>query len=243
WDGGRNKKKGTNVMATQPQTEQTALQRTSPLILELAERWKMTAATMVNTIKATVMPQKDKQGNKIIVSDEQLVMFLQVANQYQLNPFTKEIYAFPSKGGGVVPMVPIDGWANIVNRRPEMDGVEFEDIPDNDGKLYAIRCRIYRKDRHHPTEVTEYMAECFQPGKDPWVKWPARMLRHKAFIQCARIAFSLSGIYDPDEAERIVESEARRELEAPRPIERPKPLIQGTVVNIEAKAASARPAD
>jgi hypothetical protein len=32
------------------------------------------------------------------------------------------------------------------------------------------------------------------------------MLRHKAMIQCARIAFGYGGIYDQDEAERIVES-------------------------------------
>ena len=30
------------------------------------------------------------------------------------------------------------------------------------------------------------------------------MLRHKALIQCARYAFGLSGIVDPDEAERII---------------------------------------
>jgi hypothetical protein len=31
------------------------------------------------------------------------------------------------------------------------------------------------------------------------------MLRHKAMIQCARIAFGYAGIYDQDEAERIAE--------------------------------------
>ena len=33
-------------------------------------------------------------------NDEQLVALMIVANQYKLNPFTKEIYAFPAKGGG-----------------------------------------------------------------------------------------------------------------------------------------------
>jgi hypothetical protein len=32
------------------------------------------------------------------------------------------------------------------------------------------------------------------------------MLRHKAMIQCARLAFGYGGIYDQDEAERIVEA-------------------------------------
>ncbi|EIP6782236.1 hypothetical protein LTE40_000211, partial [Escherichia coli] len=33
-------------------------------------------------------------------------------------------------------------------------------------------------------------------------------LRHKAMIQCARLAFGFAGIYDKDEAERIVENTA-----------------------------------
>ncbi|EOJ4766922.1 recombinase RecT, partial [Escherichia coli] len=42
----------------------------------------------------------------------------------------------------------------------------------------------------------------------PWQSHPKRMLRHKAMIQCARLAFGFAGIYDNDEAERIVENTA-----------------------------------
>lgn len=42
----------------------------------------------------------------------------------------------------------------------------------------------------------------------PWQSHPKRMLRHKAMIQCARLAFGFAGIYDKDEAERIVENTA-----------------------------------
>ncbi|MGJ5653837.1 recombinase RecT, partial [Morganella morganii] len=63
----------------------------------------------------------------------------------------------------------------------------------------------YRKDRNHPTSVTEYMSECNR-GTQPWKSHPKRMLRHKAMIQCARLAFGFAGIYDQDEAERITEN-------------------------------------
>jgi hypothetical protein len=50
------------------------------------------------------------------------------------------------------------------------------------------------------------------------------MLRHKAMIQCARIAFGFGGIYEQDEAERIVENsidpetgEITRKAEPARP--------------------------
>ncbi|SRV77635.1 recombination protein Bet [Shigella sonnei] len=106
-----------------------------------------------------------------------------VANQYGLNPWTKEIYAFPDKQNGIVPVVGVDGWSRIINENQQFDGMDFEQ--DNE----SCTCRIYRKDRNHPI--------C-----------PKRMLRHKAMIQCARLAFGFAGIYDKDEAERIVENTA-----------------------------------
>lgn len=128
-------------------------------------------------------------------NDEQLVTLMIVANQYKLNPFTKEIYAFPSKGG-ITPIVSVDGWARIINDNPLTDGIQFEQDAD------SCTCKIYRKDRTHPTIVTEYLDEC-KGTSDPWKKYPKRMLRHKALIQCARVAFGFSGIYDEDEAKRI----------------------------------------
>ena len=128
-------------------------------------------------------------------NNEQLASLMIVANQYGLNPFTKEIYAFPSRGG-VVPIVSVDGWARIINDNPNCDGIQFEQDAE------SATCKIYRKDRNHPTIVTEYLSEC-KMNTDPWKKYPKRMLRHKALIQCARVAFGFSGIYDQDEAERI----------------------------------------
>src|SRR6185437_8589215 len=66
---------------------------------------------------------------------------------------------------------------------------------------------IYRKDRNHPTTVTEYMSECKRTSP-AWQSHPKRMLRHKALIQCARLAFGFVGIFDQDEAERIIEVNA-----------------------------------
>lgn len=40
------------------------------------------------------------------------------------------------------------------------------------------------------------------------------MLRHKAMIQCARIAFGFTGIYDEDEAQRINEAQQERPVQA-----------------------------
>ena len=133
------------------------------------------------------------------VSDAQMAALMVVANQYNLNPFTKELYAFPDKNNGIVPVVGVDGWSRIINNHPQFDGIDFEQDSE------SCTCIIYRKDRSHPIKVTEWMAEC-KRGTGPWQSHPRRMLRHKAMIQCARLAFGYSGIYDQDEAERIVDA-------------------------------------
>ena len=166
---------------------------------DMAARFGMDPKRFEQTLRGTVGLAK--------ATDEEFAAFLLVAKQYSLNPITKELYAFPGKGGGVVPIVSIDGWMRIINDHPEMDGLEFDDHTDEAGKLTSITARIYRKDRAKPIAITEYMAEC-KRDTDTWRKWPARMLRHKAAIQCARYAFGFAGIYDQDEGERIADMTA-----------------------------------
>lgn len=135
-------------------------------------------------------------------TNEQLLALCVVANQYGLNPFTKELYAFPDRGG-IVPIVSVDGWARIMNEQAAFDGMEFVEAED----ASWVECIIYRKDRQHPLRAREYLSEC-KRNTDPWKSHPRRMLRHKAMIQAARMAFGFSGIYEPDEGERIIEAQA-----------------------------------
>ena len=167
----------------------------------MADRFGMEPAAFESTLRATVI-KPDKNGRA--PSREEFAAFLLVAKQYDLNPITKEIFAFTDRGA-VTPIVSVDGWAKLINTHPQCDGVTFDDHLDDKGALVSITCKIYRKDRSHPTTVTEYMSEC-KRDTDTWRKWPRRMLRHKALIQAARYAFGFSGIYDEDEGERITES-------------------------------------
>lgn len=172
-------------------------------VTSMAQRLNVDPHEMQNIVMSTVMPT----GQNVRVTNEQFVSFMAVANEYKLNPLTKEIYAFPTKGGGIQPIVSIDGWLKIINSQPDFNGMIHEDIREN-GELIAITCKIYKKGIDQPVTVTEYMNECIGETKDkygnktPWGRWPARMLRHKATIQAGRYAFGLSGIIDPDEAER-----------------------------------------
>lgn len=166
----------------------------------MSEKYGMDPLAFEATVRATCSP-KDRNG-QIALTREEFAAFLLVAKEYGLNPLTKEIFAFPAKGGGIVPVVSVDGWINLINSKSECDGWDFETERDDEKKLVAITCRMHRKDRSHPVVVTEYLSEC-RRDTDPWKGMPNRMLRHKALIQAGRYAFGFAGIYDEDEAERI----------------------------------------
>ena len=102
----------------------------------MAQRFSVEPAKMLGTLKATAF-----KGD---VSNEQMMALLIVADQYGLNPWTKEIYAFPDRQNGIVPVIGVDGWARIINTHPQFDGMDFEQADD------SCTCIIYRKDRAPP---------------------------------------------------------------------------------------------
>jgi phage recombination protein Bet len=173
----------------------------------MAAQYGVEPTKFLQTMKATVMPKR-QGGEAVPVSDEDLMAFCMVAHEYGLNPFLKEIHAFPNKSGGITPMVGVDGWAKLMNRRPEFDGIQFE-ANDENGKPHSVTAHIYIKGRSRPVSVTEYYSEC-QRGTEPWRQMPRRMLRHKALIQAVRVAFGFAGIHDEDEAVDIAETPVRK---------------------------------
>lgn len=183
------------------------------LVRKIADRFSVQPNKLMETLKRTAFRQRDDAP----VSNEQMMALLVVADQYQLNPFTREIYAFPDKAG-IIPIVGIDGWSRIINSHEQYNGIKFLaseniiQIPEAKAAPEWIECIIYRKDREYPTVIREYLDEVYRPPyrqgmQGPWQTHTKRLLRHKAIIQAARIAFGFAGIYDQDEGERILEGE------------------------------------
>ena len=199
------------------------VQQKNQLSTRFSEKFGVEPSKLMNVLKNTAFKQRDNK----VVSDEQLCALMIVADKYDLNPFVKEIYAYPDKSGGIVPIIGVDGWNNIMNRNNMFDGIEFEYSEniiqiDSDAKPCPewVEARIYIKHRSKPVVVREYLDECYKPaivkknanGKDykitgPWQTHPKRFMRHKASGQCARIAFGFGGIYDEDEADNILKND------------------------------------
>lgn len=190
------------------------------LVARIAGRFGVDTNKFFDTLKATAFKQRDGSAP----TNEQMMALLVVAEQYKLNPFTREVYAFPDKQNGIIPVVGVDGWSRIINEHPQYDGVEFI-YSDTKVKMPGAKVEccewietvIYRKDRTRPIRIREFLDEVYREpfqgnGRNgpyvvdgPWQTHTKRQLRHKSFIQCSRIAFGFTGIYDQDEAERIRE--------------------------------------
>lgn len=196
------------------------------LVSKFANKYSIEPEKLLPILKATAFKVKDGEA-----TNEQMAALLVVADQYGLNPFTKEIFAFPDKQNGIVPVVGVDGWSRIINDHEQSDGIEFRQsekmVTPEHGQPCPewMECVIYRKDRSHPIVVREYLDEVYRVpfkrndgsvSKGPWQSHTKRFLRHKTLIQAARLAYGFSGIYDEDEAERIVERDITPEVPTER---------------------------
>lgn len=172
----------------------------------LATRLQVDEGEVKNALTQTVF----KGAN-----DAQMTALCVVANEYGLNPFVKELYAFPSKQG-IVPMVSIDGWLRIINDHPQFAGMDIvyaQTTAKVNGSKECpeyIEVTIHRKDRPHTSSpIREYLDECYR-NTDPWNGMTRRMLRHKAIMQAARVTMGLHGIFDEDEANDVLAREGKR---------------------------------
>src|SRR4029450_10832657 len=98
--------------------------------VDMARRFGMESGPFEAVLRATVVPPETTR--------EQFAAFLLIAKRYNLDPIAREIYAFPSRAGGIQPIVGVDGWVKIVNDHPQFDGIEFKDHLTDQGELYAI---------------------------------------------------------------------------------------------------------
>ena len=155
---------------------------------------------------------KGALGSLKIWSESDLERLLLTCERLGLDPLGREVYCTEAQDAAAdagaqrkppLVVVALDGWCRIINSHPQFDGMSFEESAEReDGLPVWIECSMHRKDRRVATTVREYMCEN-RADQSAWLTHPRRMLRHKALVQCARLCFGLSGIYDPDEAQRI----------------------------------------
>lgn len=181
----------------------------SKALTVIAQNTGTTEEEITDVLRGIIVSAKNQHGAQ--ATNAELAVITGVCATYGLNPLVKECAAFIS-GGKLQIVVMIDGWYKLVNRQPDYDGVEFEEHFNDKGDLVSTTCKMYLKTRGRPVCVTEHMTECRDSKSTVWQKWPARMMRHKAFIQAARMSFGISEVVDDDEAARITSARQEKDI-------------------------------
>jgi phage recombination protein Bet len=175
----------------------------------------------------------------------QLMMFLELAATYNLDPFAREIWcAVPKNQDGssrtdkVMIMVGRDGFLKIAQRHPDYEGMDADVVYANDkfqvesvegkrlishsytqdrGAPVAAYCVVHRTGRL-PTYFYAAMSD-FKPNSpsvhSQWSKGPSTMILKCAEAGALRRAFSITGIVAEEEMAKSMEAQAA--LAAPEP--------------------------
>lgn len=171
------------------------------------------------------------------VSDQEVVMFINLCKYQKLNPFLNEAYLvkFKSKSGPDKPaqvIVSKEAFMKRAEKHPNYEGFEAGIIVERDGQLVDIEgaikltndklvggwARVYRSDRQKPITTRISLSE-FSKGQSTWNSMPLTMIRKSAIVNAQREAFpeTLGALYTEDDAkletapsqEQVVEQEIK----------------------------------
>lgn len=150
------------------------------------------------------------------VSDQELVMFINLCKYQKLNPFLNEAYLvkFGSQPAQIITSK--EAFMKRAENHPAYEGFEAGIIVERDGELKEIEgavklsndkliggwAKIYRSDRQKPI-TTRISLEEFGKGQATWKQMPLNMIRKSAIVNAQREAFpeTLGALYTEDDTD------------------------------------------
>lgn len=151
----------------------------------------------------------DVMGISTKLNENEKKQFLQIAKEFGLNPFKREIFCTVYGEGQYKQFAIITGYEVYIKRAERsglLDGWKAETSGSVEGKDLKATVTIYRKDRNHPFIWESHYSECVQKTKDGKVTkfWEKAhfMTKKVAISQGFRLCFSdeLGGMpYTSDE--------------------------------------------
>ncbi|MFJ8262693.1 phage recombination protein Bet [Rummeliibacillus sp. NPDC094406] len=150
------------------------------------------------------------------VSEQEVVMFINLCKFQKLNPFLNEAYLikFGSQPSQII--VSKEAFMKRAEANPNYKGFEAGIIVERNGDLVEIEgavklkddnliggwCKVYRKDREMPI-VSKISLDEFGKGQATWKQMPLNMIRKSAIVNALREAFpeNLGAMYTEDDAD------------------------------------------
>jgi len=196
--------------------------------------------------EAKIIEYLDASGKTKDLLASEKKMFLNIAREFGLNPFKREIHITAYDTGDYRQCSIITGYEVYIKRAErtgKLDGWEIK--TEGEGKELRAIVKIFRKDMTYPFVHEVYYIECVQLNKQGnpnavWAKQPRFMTKKVAIGQAFRLCFSddLGGM--PYEESEMPQEEPRNVTEelAGRKEEPPKRTAKQKEVD-EAKQQSA----
>lgn len=141
------------------------------------------------------------KGNLYEVPEATFQHFIYMAEKYDLDPLSRQIYltGYLDRSGALnCSIIPgKDGILEIAHRSGQLNGIQTGTRKDESGELIAW-ARVHRKDMEHPFEIEVEESE-YNTRQSTWSTKPKTMLRKVALAQALKMAFSLAGLYSEEE--------------------------------------------
>jgi len=144
----------------------------------------------IELIKAKIAPD---------CTDSEFELLMYMANTYGLDPLLRQIWAV--KRNANTPALIFagrDGMLAIAHRSGHFDGMETKVTFDEAKKPVSAICTVWRRDMSHPF-VAEVLFSEYTTGKNLWLTKPSVMIAKVSESVALRRAFSVSGLYCPEE--------------------------------------------
>lgn len=139
-------------------------------------------------------------------TDTEFKLLMYLAKTYNLDPLARQIWAVKFGDAPAQIYAGRDGYLAIAQRSGLLDGFESGVRIERVGKMgkveehdeYVGWCKITRKDMKIPFYGEAYFSE-YSTGKNLWLTKPRVMIQKVAESMTLRKAFSVSGLYSPEE--------------------------------------------
>lgn len=177
---------------------------------------QMCESMTVKTVAPGIVPAVGKFNEKIDLikakiapdcTDSEFELLMYMANTYGLDPLLRQIWAV--KRNANTPALIFagrDGMLAIAHRSGHFDGMQSGVVYEGAGKdkkPVSAWCEIWRNDMTHSFKTDVPFAE-YNTGYSVWKTNPSAMILKVAEAVCLRKAFSVSGLYAPEEIDTEV---------------------------------------
>lgn len=176
---------------------------------------------------------KDKVAKTL--TETEFELFLYLAKTYHLDPLLREIWAVKYAGEPAQIYAGRDGFLKVAHLSGQFDGMSTvlllesggsvieADISFKGATLLGAKCTVWRKDMGNPVSASVALHE-YNTGRANWKTMPDTMIRKVAEAHALRRAFSIHGLYMPEEMDKNVPQPGKPSTTDAKPVEPSAPL-------------------